>query len=418
MESYTVNLMFCESCNQRYNLSSRKPMVLTKCLHKVCSECAQQKLAKDEAGGVICNQCQGITKPNKIRQDPQITKVLQAVVILPIYCDYHANITCDLLCIQCDTLTCKKCAKIDHKDHRLSKEKIAPEIYQEYLENAIKLLEQQKLSIESLIQQLTIAKDNDLDQKCSQFIKMYKDVKTLLKSLISDKLELQKLDLSRYQIVENAQPQEDGKKVEVLIKNKLPERTLQNNQTQGYQDFIKLVNIELEKDQQSLLMTANIDKYQQKEYKLLFQGSRDGFTAKAFHEMCDNKGPTVCFILSEFGQTFGGYTSISWESGDKQSPDNNAILFQINKKTLHKLIQNNGTGIYNNNDYLCIFGKNGFGWDIGIHSNCNKIKSSFCNFGRNYQPLNGIEPGSTEAKDYLAGQYNYKVIEIEVYSLK
>eukprot|EP00347_Sterkiella_histriomuscorum_P015969 403355002 len=394
-------------------------MVLTKCLHKACHECIQQKLAKDEAGGINCNQCKGITKPNKIRQDPEITKILQAVVVLPIYCDNHPNITCNLLCIQCDTLTCKKCAKIDHKDHKLSKNKIAPEIYQEYLMNAIQLLEQQKQSIELMIQKLTIAKDNDPDQKCSEFIKLYKDVKTLLRSIVSDKLELYKLDLASYKIAEKSQPQEGGKKFEIVQPQKqyVHERVPQNNQTLGYQEFIKLVNIELEKDQQSLLMTANIDNYQQKEFRLLFQGSRDGFTSKAFHQKCDNKGPTICFILSEFGQTFGGYTSISWESRVINLPDNNAILFQLNKNTLHRLIQDKGTGIYNNNEYLCIFGTNLY-WDIGIQNDCDKKAQSICNLGHNYLPPNGFKPGLTEARNYLAGKYNYKVIEIEVYSLQ
>lgn len=33
------------------------------------------------------------------------------------------------------------------------------------------------------------------------------------------------------------------------------------------------------------------------ELKLLMRGSRDGYTSKAFHELCDNKGPTLTVIL-------------------------------------------------------------------------------------------------------------------------
>ncbi len=32
---------------------------------------------------------------------------------------------------------------------------------------------------------------------------------------------------------------------------------------------------------------------------LLFRGSDDGFSAKTFHEKCDNKGPTLSIIRSE-----------------------------------------------------------------------------------------------------------------------
>ena len=46
----------------------------------------------------------------------------------------------------------------------------------------------------------------------------------------------------------------------------------------------------------------------------LFRGSRDGFTAGAFHEKCDKKGETITIIRNEDnGQKniFGGYSSKS-----------------------------------------------------------------------------------------------------------
>ena len=35
------------------------------------------------------------------------------------------------------------------------------------------------------------------------------------------------------------------------------------------------------------------------EYNLLFRASRDGFAVDTFHELCDNKGPTLCIFHSE-----------------------------------------------------------------------------------------------------------------------
>ena len=47
--------------------------------------------------------------------------------------------------------------------------------------------------------------------------------------------------------------------------------------------------------------------------RLLFRASRDGFFAKTFHSMCDNKGPTVTIVRS--GENiFGGFTEHSWNS--------------------------------------------------------------------------------------------------------
>ena len=41
-----------------------------------------------------------------------------------------------------------------------------------------------------------------------------------------------------------------------------------------------------------------------KSMELLYRGSRDGTTAKAFHSKCDNQGPTVCLYKNEKGNIF------------------------------------------------------------------------------------------------------------------
>lgn len=47
-------------------------------------------------------------------------------------------------------------------------------------------------------------------------------------------------------------------------------------------------------------------------FELIYRGSRDGFTAKSFHTICDGKGPTLSLIKSEHEKVFGGFASISW----------------------------------------------------------------------------------------------------------
>ena len=49
--------------------------------------------------------------------------------------------------------------------------------------------------------------------------------------------------------------------------------------------------------------------------KLLYRASEHGYTAKSFHDYCDDKGPTLIIIKSSEGWIFGGYTTQSW-SGD------------------------------------------------------------------------------------------------------
>ena len=50
-------------------------------------------------------------------------------------------------------------------------------------------------------------------------------------------------------------------------------------------------------------------------WKLIYRASEHGYTAKSFHEYCDDKGPTLVIIKSSEGWIFGGYTTQSW-SGD------------------------------------------------------------------------------------------------------
>ena len=48
-------------------------------------------------------------------------------------------------------------------------------------------------------------------------------------------------------------------------------------------------------------------------WKLIYRASEHEYTAKSFHEYCDNvNGPTLVVIKSSGGWIFGGYTTQSW----------------------------------------------------------------------------------------------------------
>ena len=48
-------------------------------------------------------------------------------------------------------------------------------------------------------------------------------------------------------------------------------------------------------------------------WKLLYRASEHRYTAKSFHEYCDDKEPTLIVIKSSRGWIFGGYTTRSWK---------------------------------------------------------------------------------------------------------
>ena len=62
---------------------------------------------------------------------------------------------------------------------------------------------------------------------------------------------------------------------------------------------------------------------------LLYRGSRDGFTAAAFHSACDGKGATLVVIRNASGAVFGGFASAPWyaEGGFTAAPG--SFLFSL-----------------------------------------------------------------------------------------
>ena len=49
-----------------------------------------------------------------------------------------------------------------------------------------------------------------------------------------------------------------------------------------------------------------------KQWKLCFRASENEYSTRAFHEACDNKGPTVTLARVGEEYVFGGYTDKSW----------------------------------------------------------------------------------------------------------
>ncbi|PKY33892.1 hypothetical protein RhiirB3_453169 [Rhizophagus irregularis] len=50
-------------------------------------------------------------------------------------------------------------------------------------------------------------------------------------------------------------------------------------------------------------------------FELLLRGSRDGFTPKKFHKLCDGKSSTVTFIkVKRTEEILGGYNPLEWKT--------------------------------------------------------------------------------------------------------
>lgn len=95
-------------------------------------------------------------------------------------------------------------------------------------------------------------------------------------------------------------------------------------------------------------------------------------------------------------------------------PDDKAFIFSLSNRSKHHQVQNKSQAVDHSKDYLVAFGR---GHDFRIASNCNNNTESYSNFGYTYQLPEGMGMNSDEAKSYLSGSYQFKVVEIEVYKV-
>jgi hypothetical protein len=63
----------------------------------------------------------------------------------------------------------------------------------------------------------------------------------------------------------------------------------------------------------------------------IYKASSNGFAAAKFHELCDKRGATLTLIKTTAGHTFGGYTTISWDTSGSYKNDTQSFLFSVDK---------------------------------------------------------------------------------------
>ena len=146
-----------------------------------------------------------------------------------------------------------------------------------------------------------------------------------------------------------------------------------------------------------------------KNMELLYRGTRDGMSGEAFHNKCNNKGPTISIIKSDKGYIFGGYTSINWATygGYREAPDSFIFtlknMYEIsptkfkNSKSTYSICDGSDYGPY-------------FGNDIGIRFN----SGNYSEFPKYYEDMLG------KGKSIFTGDKNkiqLNIKEIEVFKL-
>src|SRR5438034_6965492 len=77
-------------------------------------------------------------------------------------------------------------------------------------------------------------------------------------------------------------------------------------------------------------------------FKLLLRGSRDGFTPKKFHELCDDKHNTITLIkVKGTEEILGGYNPIIWNSSDTWGKTKYSFIFSFKNNNIKDAIISN-----------------------------------------------------------------------------
>eukprot|EP01084_Bolivina_argentea_P103952 186177_1 len=168
-----------------------------------------------------------------------------------------------------------------------------------------------------------------------------------------------------------------------------------------------------------------------KQFKLLFQASKHKYLSSKFHELCDGKGSNICIVKSNFGNIFGGYTSIGWESDNEY--DDKAFLFLI--RSSEEAQQKQCPIVYNIHNkfkeyavrYDETYGPTfGAGYDLYISDKCDEYpkklpyndSSVYFEDGTYEYPDDHKPICGGNLKDAEIELYFFQVLEYEVFQLQ
>ena len=145
--------------------------------------------------------------------------------------------------------------------------------------------------------------------------------------------------------------------------------------------------------------------------ELLYRGTRDGMSSDAFHNRCNNKGPTISLFKNENGYIFGGYASIDWTSYNNYRSAPDSFIFTLtNKYNIEP------TKFPNTDTRYSIYDHSNYGPTFGGGCGCDIVT-----FGQNYTNLgNGYKDVLNKGYSIFKGNNdnnNFDIKEIEVFKL-
>ena len=139
--------------------------------------------------------------------------------------------------------------------------------------------------------------------------------------------------------------------------------------------------------------------------ELLYRLSRDGEKISKFHELCDNKGPTLTLFQVEEG-VGGIYTPLSWDTKSEKKIDSETFMFNLNKNEKYKRKKKNSS-------ICCSQSYGPWTFSFGFYKNeqMKKIEHGGNNINNAYDKGADILPNKSENSKY------FDIIEVEIYKI-
>ena len=148
-----------------------------------------------------------------------------------------------------------------------------------------------------------------------------------------------------------------------------------------------------------------------KEWKLIYNATRDGFRASDFHRMCDGKGENLGVIKSSNGFLFGWWTPLGWKSPSswEYAADASTFIFTLTNPAGVSATYKNKQPQYALYHYAGYGPAFGHGCDIIVSDNSNSNTNSYTNFPRSYEDTTG------RGNATFTGNRNFQLSELEVF---
>ena len=148
-----------------------------------------------------------------------------------------------------------------------------------------------------------------------------------------------------------------------------------------------------------------IDPLKKVKAELLYRLSENGDKYSTFHELCDNKGPTLTLFLVKDGNIVGIYTPLSWDTTSNWKNDMETFIFNLNKNQKYKKLKA---------DYSAYCGSLYGPWtaEFGCHST-NSMKS----IKRWNNLINEYYDKGSEILPSINKEKAYNLLETEVYRI-